>query len=323
MGSRAPSHAPTPLQLSLGHRQQSISSWRGLRAFPIAFHFVACEETEGLRALSRSRVTQRMKGCVDLEFGSPAWHCPPQPAPLTSPSLEKSRAWWGRGTDTSMERKCGPPPAPGTTAFFGACLLLRACTVYWHQHGVWNFLDTRDQRLMHGAALTQRKCFSDSADNSRGKEHTHRHTQQIHRHTETTQTHTHKQTYKDAHRHTQQMHKQTLRDNTDTYTDAHRHTKTHTGTHRHEHTHRHITDIHRDRYTHSAHTDTQRHQHERHTHEHTDAHTDAHAYPPLFPARSPWRSKALTELLLVSPQVEGDAGAGQRDTQRLVLEGVT
>lgn len=225
MGSRAPSHAPTPLQLPLGHRQQSISSWRGLRAFPIALHFVAREETELPRALSPSRVIQRVKGCVDLELGSPAWHCPPQPAPLTSPSLEKSRASEGRGTNTSMERKCGPPPAPGTTAFFGACLLLRACTVYWHQHGVWNFLDTRDQRLMHEAALTQRKCFSDSADNSRGKEHTHRHTQQIHRHTET-------------HRHTH----------------ANRHTKRHTGTHnRCTSRHSEITQTHT-----QMHTDTQR-----------------------------------------------------------------
>ena len=236
MGSRAPSHAPTPLQLSLGHRQQSISSWRGLRAFPIAFHFVACEETEGLRALSRSRVTQRMKGCVDLEFGSPAWHCPPQPAPLTSPSLEKSRAWWGRGTDTSMERKCGPPPAPGTTAFFGACLLLRACTVYWHQHGVWNFLDTRDQRLMHGAALTQRKCFS-ILQTTQGARSTHTDThnryidtQRQHRHTHTNR---HTKMHTGTHNRCTSRHSEITQTHTQMHTDTQRHTQAHTGMNTH------------------------------------------------------------------------------------------
>ena len=125
LGSGAPSRAPTPLQLPPGHRQQSISSWRDLQAFPIAFHFVAHEETEGPSAPSPSRGTQHMKG-VDLELASPVWHLPPQPAPLTSPCLEKSRGWGeGRGTHTSTEGKCGPPPAPGTTALFGACLLLR------------------------------------------------------------------------------------------------------------------------------------------------------------------------------------------------------
>lgn len=164
-----------------------------------------------------------MKGCVDLELASPVWHLPPQPGPLTSPCLEKSRGWGGGlGTDPSTEGKCGPPPAPGTTALVPASFL-GARTVCGHQHGMWRFLDTRDQRLTHRAALTQRKCFSDAADNSRDKEHTHRQTQQIHTHTHAnrhtkvhtgthnrctsrhsaiTQTHAQRHTDKDTHRHT-------------------------------------------------------------------------------------------------------------------------
>lgn len=195
-----------------------------------------------------------MKGCVDLELASPVWHLPPQPGPLTSPCLEKSRGWGGgRGTDPSTEGKCGPPPAPGTTALVPASFL-GARTVCGHQHGMWRFLDTRDQRLTHRAALTQRKCFSDAADNSRDKEHTHRQTQQIH-------THTRKQTYKGAHRHTQQMHKQTLSDHTDTCTEAHRQRYPQAHMRINIHIDTYMTGVHRDRHTHNGHTDTQRHLH--------------------------------------------------------------
>ena len=167
---------------------------------------------------------------------------------------------------------------------------LGARTICWHQHGVWRFLDTRDQRLMHRDALTQRKCFSDAGGQLKGQgahSETDTHTQtDIQR---CTQAHT-----TDAQADTQRSHRH-----------MHRGAQTHTDTHTMD------TQTHTDPRTHT----------ERRTHKHTDAHT--RAYPTLFPAHSPGRSKALTELLLVGPQVEGDAGAGQRDTQRLVLEGVT
>lgn len=75
------------------------------------------------------------------------------------------------------------------------------------------------------------------------------------------------------------MHKQTLRDNTDTYTEAHRHTKIHTGINMHTDTRQRYTGI----DTHTVHTqthkDTSAHT-ERHTHKHTGAQTDTHACPP-------------------------------------------
>lgn len=211
------------LQLPRGHRQQSISSWRDLQAFPIAFHFVAHEETEGPSAPSPSRGTQHMKG-VDLELASPVWHLPPQPAPLTPPALRRAGAGVGEGGPTPARRgSVGPLLLQELLLSLVPASFLGARTICWHQHGVWRFLDTRDQRLMHRAALTQRKCFSDAADNSRDKEHTHRQTQQIHRHTHAnrhtkvhtgthnrctsrhsaiTQTHAQRHTDKDTHRHT-------------------------------------------------------------------------------------------------------------------------
>lgn len=57
-----------------------------------------------------------------------------------------------------------------------------------------------------------------------------------------------------------------------------------------------------------------------HTHAQTYRHTHLYSQPA---PHGQGRGMALTELLLIGPQVEGDVGAGQRDAWLWVLQGVT
>lgn len=83
------------------------------------------------------------------------------------------------------------------------------------------------------------------------------------------------------------------------------------------------TDIH-DTDTHTRYTHTHAHKADTHTQTHTTA--TAHIHTCTISSQLPTegvQSMALTELLFIRPQVEGDVGAGQRDARLPVLEGVT
>lgn len=102
---------------------------------------------------------------------------------------------------------------------------------------------------------------------------------------------------------------QTHPDTTDTYTNMQIYTDTHTQTHGHK-----DTETHR-------HTDTLAHLHTHNTmHRDTHRHTLCHC---LQPAPTEVKGVALTELLLVGPQVERDVWTGQGDAWWPVWEGVT
>ena len=106
-----------------------------------------------------------------------------------------------------------------------------------------------------------------------------------------------------------------------------------------QHTHRHTTGVHTethpDTQVHaktctdqtSIHTiDTQTHSHTEYTQRHTgtQAQMHRHTFATVSSQLPRKTSKArLTELLLISPQVEGDVWAGQGDVRWPVWEGVT
>ena len=123
---------------------------------------------------------------------------------------------------------------------------LGARTVCWHQHGVWRFLDTRDQRLMHRAALTQRKCFSDAGGTTQGTRST-----LTDRHNRYTDTHTQTDIQRCTQAHTTDAQADTQR--------SHRHM--HRGTQTKIHPDTYMAGVHRDRHAHNGHTDTHRHPH--------------------------------------------------------------